>query len=309
MDNNESARHLISPLIDHHAISSICVTDSHVSQILSDVELSDSIGDGKFIELRLRLIDFYTVIYTEFDQAYKIGRSELLGSIDAVRNAIRALLSKFEEETPFATALRAAELGLLARQGIDKNRLRLPLALSDLVPALESIDAVAKYLSEEQDRFDKLSPSEKIRWRFDGASRLERTAHEQLYPYLRNRQDDKPEHYAIRMIADIYTWLYDREFGVTTVPDGRPGSEYGLQYKGPAIRFACSIVNRLGLRRVFGVDEPTQSADGSESQTRWKRGKAADVRLANKIGQLWTNDKRRNRPKPRRGWPDDNPRN
>ena len=303
--DEETLRSLASALLlENNAVSAVCVTELHVKNILSDIELSGSLNEERFMELRRRLIAFYAVIYTEFDQSYKIGRTDLIESIGVVRNATRHLLTKFAGGTAFEDALRAADLGLLARDGAKEDRLRLPLALSDLVAALESTDAVVKYLGEELDHFDKLGPSEKIRWRFGGTTNLERRAHEQLYPYLRNRQDDKPEHYAIRMIADIYAWLYDKEFGVTTVPMGRPGSEYGLQYQGPAIRFARSVINRLGLRRVFNVDEPAKSSNRPETEPR-RRGKAENVRLDNKIGQLWTNDKRRDRPKPRRGWPDD----
>lgn len=274
------------------------VTESRVRDILSDVGL-DNVEASKFENLRHSLAFFYAIYFTERSHTPKISRTEIDEKIGAIRNASQLILRYLQEETEVARALRAAETGLLFSRAKNQHpdRGRLDVSIAEVSLGLEHLELVTDHLFAERKKFDAIPRPAQGLWRFTGESPLEKQVNAELFPYLRRRPDDKPEHYAVRMIADIYKWLYDEPFKMTVVSKGRRRNANSAQYAGPGIDFACSVITRLGLADVFGAGAPKSRSK------RKTEAEAVDVstKLANKIGHLLTNDRRKDGPKPHFG--------
>ena len=109
------------------------------------------------------------------------------------------------------------------------------------------------------------------RWFFQGNTKTERSAYQAMYPYLQWREEQSTEAYALTYIGQLYTWLFGATFGVSSATRG------SARYSGPSIRFACAVIAELQLSKYFGSKKQEQ--------------------LANKIGDMWTNLKRRSKRK------------
>ena len=204
----------------------------------------------------------------------KITKSELDRQINVLANSIAAIQLRLAsaDHIGLRSALEAASLHFnLDRLGGSEPLLIASRLFYEADEALSGIKLLVDHLINCQETFrasDQLTQDE---WCFQGNTETERSAYQAMYPYLRWREEESTEAYALTYIGQLYTWLFRATFGVSSATGG------SARYSGPSIRFACAVIAELQLSKYFGSKEQEQ--------------------LANKIGDMWTNLKRRSKRK------------
>lgn len=215
--------------------------------------------------------------------------------------------------------------------GLLVDRVRISLR------SIEQIVAHFQLLISDFDRLDPKSPelNEQIAWSNKCTSPLGREVRKYLIPYMRNRRHGglAPDMALIRQIADLYRALYGQRFRINgaetndsykratskirrkLAASGETGtlrSHELAQYKsGPAMQFACSIVDILGLHSILfpftenelgfdpmvhGVSERPTEDDVKQYNRSFgpaRRSGISQIVLVNKIGDIWKRDHKR----------------
>jgi hypothetical protein len=239
----------------------------------------------KLAELEFKLKFISLTFVNAITNSSKTGRASLNRKIEPVVSGIQFLRSRLASDK-YADIRKALEAASLDFNCV-RLRERKPLLIAAQIfeeadEALSKLQHLIEYLFDRQKTFDELSDSAKNSWPTEAQSQTEHNARQVLYPYLST--GISPETEVIRNITQLYHWLFDRQFAVTSRLN-KPGYQDGqVRYSGPGIRFACAVLTELHLVDHFG------SITGDAASE-------ADA-LANKVGDLWTNDKRRSRVKP-----------
>lgn len=184
--------------------------------------------------------------------------------------------------------------------------------------AVRDFERLLNHLCDMIEQFDRVDPGEYYTWIGSAGSEREMYIRGEVTPHFRKGGGIGPDTIAIRRIAEIYEYAFDRPFAITSL-EGKPRYEnergefdarnvrpVGLaRYSGPGIEFSCAAIKALQLDGFFSayaqdrlMPEKKQAEDQLEPRD-WKRESAlmerriSHVHLINRIGDIWRNDSKR----------------
>jgi hypothetical protein len=182
---------------------------------------------------------------------------------------------------------------------------------------LRNFERLLKHLCDMIEQFDQVDSSEYYTWIGSAGSHREVYIRDEIVPHFRKRGGVGPDTIAVRGIADIYEYAFDRPFNVNSIEDTpryqqqRDKLDAGgikatpPRYAGSAISFSCAVIKALQLEGFFAAysqDRTTIEKTEREDQLEppeWKRASAlmgrqiSEPHLINRVGDIWTNDSRR----------------
>lgn len=219
-----------------------------------------------------------------------------------------------ERSKPPSTETRRADL-VMPSDSIQQ----LETPLNELTEALVHLQDTAK-------EYDLLgNDSALLKWIERGNTETGQLVRAELSTYFQKGGGIKPDTLIIRHVAELYEYVFDQKFSVTSSAgkvsyenklgeialerlnagvDSRENISRPSQYEGPALRFACVVINCLGLQNIFSPLE-TRNSDDDAALTNYKENRnrmfalqgreVPDKRLADRIGHIWKNDAKRKR--------------
>lgn len=215
---------------------------------------------------------------------------------------------------PSSTETRSADL-VMPSDSIQQ----LETPLNELTEALVHLQDTAK-------EYDLLgNDSALLEWIEQGSSEMGQLVRAELSTYFQKGGGIKPDTLIVRHIAKLYEYAFDLKFSVTSsvgkvsylnkvgnldLQKLTPGAasreniSRPSQYEGPALRFACAVINCLGLQNIVFPLE-ARNPDDDPAVTNYKENhnrmlalqgrEVPDKQLADRIGHIWKNDAKRKR--------------
>ena len=177
----------------------------------------------------------------------KITKSELDRQINVLTNSIAAIQLRLAsaDHIGLRSALEAASLHFnLDRLGGSEPLLIASRLFYEADEALSGIKLLIDHLINCQKRFRASDQLTQDQWFFQGNTKTERSAYQAMYPYLRWREEESTEAYALTYIGQLYTWLFGATFGVSSATRGN------ARYSGPSIRFACAVIANYNFQNI-----------------------------------------------------------
>ena len=168
--------------------------------------------------------------------------------------------------------------------------------------------ALVRHLRLRLEEFDQMTHEEQLRWRVTGASKQETATRQMLFPFLSKGRTLSIDTETARLIADLYELTYKKRFAVTSIPR-TPSNDHTARYQGPGIRFACTVLETLGLLPYFNYSK-SKNINRRKGAARYLDPKLDRKRLlsiddsptpgliANRIGDAWKNETQRKRKAP-----------
>lgn len=177
--------------------------------------------------------------------------------------------------------------------------------------SLGDFSKLLSHLCAMIDEFDELEPKEYPIWIGNAGTERETYIRNEIVPHFRKRGGIGPDTTAVRRIAEIYEFAFERPFSINPrEPYERGNVEIGsskqARYSGRSVKFACAVVKALKIDGIIVpltdkyLSDTEPDADKSQldlsalSRERAFAGEAvAESWLINRIGDLWIIDSRR----------------
>jgi hypothetical protein len=231
--------------------------------------IQKSADTGTFSRCALYLQGMYlNIVHADQHPSMNIRQTvnrELTSLLKNLGN-VRSSLNQTSKPDVFG-ALQASSIDLNFRRAADAEApVQFKTTIEELHTGLTTIAGLIEHFFDPQDAFDKTKPSFLLTEILLKDERV-RIADASLNPYFRKPLGVSATTTIVRTIGMIYNRLFKTSFSVTTKWKGP------VRYSGPAMDFAYTAVTELQLQGYF------------------KASSQAD--LINKIGDAWTNDKRR----------------
>lgn len=306
--------------------------DEILEQILNDMGNAPEVCQENCASTVERLRALFALVTGHHFISSRAARSTLDKFLKPLLRDVKSLQARLKEseQDTFIEPLRHAALHLLDRDTqawAVSNDGRKPRYIdpATLVRELEQpLDAMAnlvEHLLTLIDEFDKLANTDILRWPSEAEGERGRHARFQLLPHLRKGGGVGADTEFIRELAPIYEHLFGRTFTVLDTSRRedlrrkRDESDNEIaRYDGPSVRFACAVINRFGLQNLFVPLTPedlSQESDrdlSKEEASALKRDAAgmnrqqglqgrdvSDLRLINRVGDIWDAEKDRKR--------------
>lgn len=259
------------PNVLHHVVHS--VDELTIETLVAASGMREVANSAQFSMCALKLQAMCAIIFHDEQHPSKNLRETVSKELVSLSKNLRKLRVGLDQDENhnIVDALGATSVDLNVARAIKSEApIEFDRTVAELRVGLEAIAILVDHFFERRDKFDKTKPS------FLTADLLlkdEQTlvSDRSLHAYFRKPANPNVPTIIVRTIADIYKRLFGVEFAVTAKSRGGPP-----RYSGPGIRFACTVVTGLQFSKYFEV--------GSE------------IELINKVGDIWTNNRRRKKP-------------
>jgi hypothetical protein len=178
--------------------------------------------------------------------------------------------------------------------------------------SLNDFSKLLNHLCTMIEQFDKLDPEQYAEWIGSAGTEKEVYIRNEVTPHFRKRGGLGPDTIAVRHIAEIYEFAFERQFSINPRENYKLRSD-GIEidpslrtrFSGRAVEFACAVARVLKIGGIFvPYREKDPSATHQDAQSRIDiltmnkemalvRERVPENLLINRIGDLWINDSRR----------------
>jgi hypothetical protein len=186
-----------------------------------------------------------------------------------------------------------------------------PQIVCDLEESLEQLTTAFTYLEKMVHDYDRPKGSaDLLKWITENGDGQGQFVRAELSTYFAKGGGINADTLILRNISELYRYLFEREFSINSAIGsvnynrelGELQSEYPLKrprelisdYSGPSLDFACNVLWSLQLEAAFLPQPSDDPLDHRKISLLGERS-ATDVELSNRIGDLWTADKKRRR--------------
>jgi hypothetical protein len=240
-------------------------------------------------------------------------RNELDNSLQPILKHASALRDQVSDDRflEISKPLEAAALSLHIRKSNNDRGKYLSAfdAAALTVDALYKLESVVKHLYMIIDDFDKLDPVERSVWLIGGESEREIYIRQTLFSYMSKNEHSGIDIWILERIAELYETLFGEHFSPIDRKK-KPGYKAGsARFRGRSVRFAFAIIEELRLSSLFAPlkkeELSLRPGDSIEhydlkalNRDHALAGSSTNpLRVSNRIGDIWTERKKRERAK------------
>jgi len=312
-----------------------------LEKILDKIKANREIPPEKLNGTIDRLEILYSLAVVHQQYSSRQMRSDLdLATKDILRE-IRKLQATLRNAAWMAEPLRLAAIHAWTENkrpqtSAQTGRTELVIPSDSLQRIEQPLNELTRTLVHLQDTardYDLLGgDSALLNWIGQGNTETGQLVRAELSTYFKKGGGIKPDTLIIRHIAELYEYAFDQKFSVTSSA-GKASYEEKLgdlelegldtradspkrvsrppQYEGNALRFACVVINCLGLQNIIvpyeqsdlgyepsvtGDREPDKYDLINYNRTFALRGRSVPYQhLADRIGHIWKNEAKRER--------------
>ncbi|WP_316186487.1 hypothetical protein [Bradyrhizobium sp. SZCCHNRI2014] len=299
------------------------ISENTVDQILAAMRNPPKIARSKWPQLTNLLYELIILVHTEHRLSSMNTRTKLDKTLKPLLRDVASLRRRIgEEELHWMNKLlsvAALDLYVKSAKSTDPHDAKRYVPPHDILEQTEGplreFERLLDHLCDMIEQFDRVDPGEYYNWIGSAGSKREVYVRNEVVPHFRKRGGVGPDTIAVRQIATIYEYAFDKRFNVNSVED-TPGYQRQRaarvkatlpRYSGRAVDFSCAVIKALQLEGFFAAyaqdrstTEKKQREDQHESRE-WKRASAlmerriSEVHLINRVGDIWTNDSRRSK--------------
>lgn len=296
------------------------ISESTLDEVLAGMRDPLPLAQDKRPQIVKRLRDMYLAVHIEHRLAPMGTRTDLDKALKPLLRQSLDLQRRIgDEEIQWMNKiLSVAALDRYVqskKSGASSNTyVPPPNILERTESALSDFSKLLEHLCNMIDHFDKLDPNEYAEWIGSAETEREVYVRNEITPHFRKRGGLGPDTIAVRHIAEIYEFAFERQFSINPRENYKRDDDdveidpsMLARYSGKAIEFACAVAHVLKIGGIFvPYREKDPSAIHPNGQSRidvlalnremaLAGERVAEGRLINRIGDLWINDSRRQR--------------
>lgn len=305
-----------------------------LEKVLDQIQANREIPPEKLIGTTDRLELLYSLAVVHQQYSSRQMRSDLdLATKDLLRE-IRKLQATLRNTAWMEEPLRLAAIHAWTESKrqqssaqTERTELFIPSdGLQQIEQPLNQLTETLAHLQDTASDYDLLGDdSALLKWIERGNTDTGQLVRAELSTYFKKGGGIRPDTLIIRRIAELYEHAFDQKFSVTSSA-GKVSYEEKLgdlaldgldtgadsskkvskppQYEGNALRFACVVINCLGLQNIIiplETRNPADDATATDDKENYNRtfalqGRSVPYeRLADRVGHIWKNEAKRKR--------------
>ncbi|MBM7486726.1 hypothetical protein ACVWWI_000158 [Bradyrhizobium sp. USDA 3686] len=300
------------------------ISESTVDEVLAAMGDPPEVAHDKRPQIASMFRELILVVHTEHRLSSMNTRTKLDRTLRPLLRDVASLRRRIgDDELHWMNKLlsvAALDLYVTSKKSADTTDAARYVPPNDILEQTEgplrNIETLLNHLCDMIEQFDRVDPSEYYAWIGSACSKREVYIRDEVVPHFRKRGGISPDTIAVRGVAEIYKYAFDRPFNVNSIEDTPRYQQQrdklearGIKatlprYAGTAIRFSCAVIKALKLEGFFAAysqDRKIETAETEDQLERpeWKRASAlmgghiSETHLINRIGDIWTNDSRR----------------
>lgn len=301
------------------------ISESTVDEVLDAMDDPPAVAHDKRPQIAALFRELILVVHTEHRLSSMNTRTKLDKTLRPLLRDVTSLRRRIDgDELHWMNKLLsvvALDLYVTSKKSADTPDATHYVPPNDILEQTEGplrkFETLLNHLCDMIEQFDRVDPSEYYTWIGSAGSKRELYIRDEVVPHFRKRGGIGPDTIAVRGIAEIYKYAFDRPFIVNSIEDTpRYQQQRGKhdargikatlpRYAGTAIRFSCAVIKALRLEGFFAAysqDRAKIETAETEDQLEppeWKRASAlmdqhiSEAHLINRVGDIWTNDSRR----------------
>ncbi|MCW2189492.1 hypothetical protein AB7M45_002262 [Bradyrhizobium elkanii] len=300
------------------------ISESTVDEVLATMRDPQEVARDKWPRIADLFRQLVLVVHTEHRLSSMNTRTKLDKTLRPLLRDVSSLRRRIGDDELYwmnkLLSVAALDLYVKSTNPDEPNRYVAPHdILEHTVAQLSDFERLLNHLFDMIEQFDRVDPGEYYTWIGSAGSKREVYIRDEVVPHFRKGGGIGPDTIAVRRIAGIYEYAFDRRFNVNSIDDtlgylkrrddrDARGVKANLpRYSGPGIEFSCAVIKALqldGFFSAYGQDKSTLEKKQREDQhgpPDWKRASAlmerqiSEVQLINRIGDIWRNDSKRSK--------------
>lgn len=296
------------------------ITENTLDEILATMGDPLAIAPSKHQGTIERLRELYLAVHTEHRLAPMNTRTKLDKTLKPLLRQSLDLQRRIgDDEIQWMNkilSIAALDLRLKSKKSGTSSEKGAYIPPPDILQrtesALNDFSKLLNHLRTMMDQFDELGPEEYAEWIRSPGTEKEVYVRNEITPHFRKRGGIGADTIAVRHIAEIYEFAFERPFSVNWRDSYKrsdaeiDSSNQPRYYSGESVKFACAVVKVLKIggiivpltEKYLSATEPdldkSQLDISALSRERAFAGEAVrESWLVNRIGDLWLNDSRR----------------
>jgi hypothetical protein len=300
------------------------ISESTVDAILAAMGNAPEAAHDKRPQIVNRFRELVLVVHTEHRLSSMNTRTKLDKTLKPLLRDVSSLRRRIGDDELYwmneLLSVTALDLYVTSKKSANAHATSRYVPPSGILEQTEgplrNFETLLNHLCDMIEQFDRVDPSEYYTWIGSAGSKREVYIRNEVVPHFRKRGGIGPDTIAVRGIAEIYEYVFDRPFNVNSIEDT---PRYQQQrdkldassikatlprYAGTAIRFSCAVIKALQLEGFFAAYSQGKKSEKAEREDQfepqeWKRASAlmgrqiSETHLINRVGDIWTNDSRR----------------
>ncbi|MGY4156309.1 hypothetical protein ACVINW_002151 [Bradyrhizobium sp. USDA 4461] len=303
------------------------ISESTVDEVLATMRDPQEVARDKWPRIADLFRQLVLVVHTEHRLSSMNTRTKLDKTLRPLLRDVSSLRRRIGDDELYwmnkLLSVAALDLYVKSTQSTNPDEPNRYVAPHDIlehtVAPLSDFERLLNHLCDMIEQFDRVDPGEYYTWIGSAGSKREVYIRDEVVPHFRKGGGIGPDTIAVRRIAGIYEYAFDRRFNVNSIDDtlgylkrrddrDARGVKANLpRYSGPGIEFSCAVIKALqldGFFSAYGQDKSTLEKKQREDQhgpPDWKRASAlmerqiSEVQLINRIGDIWRNDSKRSK--------------
>lgn len=282
------------------------ISDSTVDQVLAAMHTPPQLSNRDREHIVALLQELFLFVHSELQLSPSNTRTKLNKTLGGLLRDVTSLRRRIadEESSEFIKILSFAALDLYdqSKSSTRASEIARYVAPTDILDrteqSLADLDKLLSHLRDMIKQFDRLGPGEYFEWIGNAGSKRKMHIRGELLPHFRKRGGIGPDTIAVRLIAQIYEYTFDKRFNINSIEDTpryqreRSNVDTGgpkpnlARYSGSAVDFSCAVIEALHLQSIFAAYAQNRTTSGKEQTI-------SKASLINRIGDIWRNDTRR----------------
>ena len=296
------------------------ITENALDEILAAMGDPHPIAPTKHQGVIERLRELYLAVHTEHRLAPMNTRTKLDKTLKPLLRQSRDLQQRIGDDgiqwMNKILSIAALDLHLQSKKSGTSSEKGTYIPPQDILErtekSLSDFSKLLNHLCSMIDQFDKLEPEEYPIWIGNAGNGREIYIRNEIVPHFRKRGGIGPGTIAVRHIAEIYKFAFERPFSINPrepYERGRDDIEVDPanlpRYSGRSVKFACAVVRALKIDGIIvpltdkylsatepDLDKSQLDISALSRELAFAGETVRESWLINRIGDLWINDSR-----------------